>query len=130
MKMDNIISFATPAETTNCLRCGERCLRGTPDLSKKAIRQASDGFCPACMIEKFLRSVEPIRALFEGTAQRPAQLEPEIFLDAAWRDRVLRPVLKTVLSHTQLPEDAIDWINVVSHWGMPFPQGREPGLLF
>ncbi len=116
--------------TTNCLRCGELCLSGTPDLSKQAIRQSKEGFCPACMIEKFLRSVEPIRAMFEGTPQKPASLQPEIFLDQPWREKVLRPVLKGVLAHTQLPEDSISWINVVSHWGMPFPKGREPGLLF
>lgn len=116
-------------ETTNCLRCGEICRRGTPDLSKQAIRQATEGFCPACMVEKFLRSIEPIRALFEGTGKRPAQLQPEIFLDHAWREQTLRPVMKLVLAHTQLPEDSIDWVNVVSNWGTPFPKGREPGLL-
>lgn len=120
----------TTTKTTNCLRCGELCQQGAPDLTKQAIRQAAEGFCPACMMEKFLRSIEPIRALFEGTPQRPAQLQPEIFLDAKWREGVLRPVMKQVLAHTQLPEDAIDWVNVVSNWGQPFPQGREPQMLF
>ena len=102
--MSNILPFESPADTTNCLRCGKLCRRGTPDMSKQAIRQAHGG-------------------------EVPAQLQPEIFLDSKWRESVLRPVMKTMLAHTQLPEDAIDWINVVSNWGMPFPKGREPGLL-
>lgn len=125
--MSNIVPF--PNSTTQCLRCGEVCRRGTPDPSKQAIHQAQEGFCPACMIEKFLRSVEPIRAMIDGDRGRKP-LGPEIFLDHAWRETVLRPVLAGVLAHTQLPEDSINWLNVVAHWGQPYPPGREPGLLF
>lgn len=116
--------------TTQCLRCGQVCRQGTPDPTKKAIHQATEGFCPDCMVEKFLLSVEPIRSMFQGTEQRPARIGPEIFLDQTRRENLILPVLGRVLSHTQLPVDSINWINVVSNWGMPWPKGREPGMLF
>lgn len=120
-----------PIQTTNCLRCGALCRTGTPDPTKKAIHVASkEGFCADCMVERFLLSIEPIRAMFEGTPKRPAMHGPEIFLDQQWRETTLRPVMKLVLAHTQMPEDAINWLNVVSNWGMAWPAKREPGMLF
>lgn len=38
----------------------------------------------------------------------------------------LRQCMAGVLSHTQMREDEIDWIEVVSNWGTPWPKGREP----
>lgn len=111
--------------TTKCLRCGEMCQQGTPDKSKAGIWEAKKGFCASCMIEKFLRSVEPIRMMFEGTAQRAPMHGPEIFLNEAWRNQVLAPVLTMVLLHTQMPAASINWINVVSNWGMPFPDPKR-----
>ena len=122
--MTNILPF--PGATTNCLRCGTACQSGTPDPTKRAIRRAATGFCPACMITKFLLSVEPIRGLFEGTAHQPAKLGPEMFLNQDWRETVLQPLMSGLLAHTQLPADSIDWLEVVSNWGMPWPAGREP----
>lgn len=84
------------------------------------------------MITKFLRSIQPIRDTIEGTPARgdlvPARegRGPEIFLDEEWREKTLKPLMRAVLGHTQMPEDAIDWIEVVSNWGMPFP-GRDDG---
>lgn len=126
--MNNILPF--PTSTTNCLRCGEVCQRGTPDKSKAGIWEAKEGFCASCMIEKFLLSVEPIRAMFEGTGQKGPMHGPEIFLNKTWRNEVLAPVLTAVLLHTQMPADSINWINVVSNWGMPFPKTkrRSPDL--
>lgn len=126
--MSHSLPFEAPIETTNCLRCGTLCRTGTQDPKKRALRQAKEGFCPACMVTKFLLSVEPIRCLFEGTAGQPAKLGPEIFLDPHWREKVLRPVMAGVLAHTQLPEDSIDWLAVVSNWAEPWPKGREPQL--
>ena len=60
--------------TVPCLRCGRVCRLGTPDPKARAIRQASAGFCPNCMITKFLLSIEPIRDLIEGTPARAATL--------------------------------------------------------
>lgn len=77
------------------------------------------------MITKFLLSIEPIRETIDGTAKMPGK-GPEIFLDAPWRETVLRPVMQSILAHTQLPEDAINWLEVVSNWGMPFPAGLHP----
>lgn len=84
------------------------------------------------MITRFLLGIEGLRNLIEGTpprgnlvAARPG-LGPEIFLDATWRNQTLRPVMRALLAHTQMPEDAINWIEVVSNWGMPWPKGREP----
>ena len=112
--------------TTNCLRCGSLCHSGTPDPNARAIVQAARGYCANCMIEKFLTDIEIIRELINGTPARggnPARtgLGPEIFLNATWRENVLRPLMATVLSHTQMPEDAINWIEVVSNWGTPYP---------
>lgn len=122
--MSNILPF--PAPTTNCLRCGEVCRSGPLDTKKRAIRQAKEGFCPACMITKFLLSIEPIRDLFEGTARTPAKLGPEIFLNDVWREKVLSPLMAGLLAHTQLPADSIDWLKVSSNWCDPWPKGREP----
>ncbi len=122
--------------TTNCLRCGARCRRGTPDPKARAIQQsATNGFCPNCMITKFLLGIEPIRDLIEGTPARGNLVAaregkgPEIFLNSPWREQVLRPVLRGVLAHTQLPENAINWIEVVGNWGLPWPKGRGPKLI-
>lgn len=82
------------------------------------------------MIEKFLLSIEPLRSMFQGSEKRSARFGREIFLDEEWRNQVLLPVLSCALSHTQLPVDSINWINVVSNWGMPWPKGRGPGILF
>jgi len=113
---------ATLNLTSNCLRCRKPCRRGTPDLKKRAILQsATTGFCPNCMITRFLLGIEPIRDTIEG-------LGPEIFLDIVWREKVLRPVMQGVLAYTQMPEDAIDWIEVVRNWEMPWPKGRKPNL--
>lgn len=80
------------------------------------------------MITLFLLGIEPIRDIIEGSPWRKG-LGPEIFLDAQWREKVLRPVMKSVLSFTQLPEDKIDWIEVVGNWFMPWPKGRDPRIL-
>lgn len=110
--------------TTACLRCGTECRIGTPDPNARAIVQATKaGYCPNCMITIFLHGIEPIRDTINGTARR-AGLGPEIFLNEKWRNSVLRPVIAGVFSHTQMPEDAIDWIEVVSNWGMPLPSSH------
>lgn len=111
---------------TTCLRCHTPCQTGTPDTTKRAIRVAEKaGLCANCMITQFLLSVEPIRAIIEGTPRHPGK-GPEIFLDAEWSKNVLGPVMKSLLAHTQMPEDAIDWIEVVSNWGLPFPAKHAP----
>lgn len=119
--------------TTNCLRCGAQCRRGTPDPKARAIVQsATTGFCPNCMITRFFLGIEVLRDSIQGTPERgdmvPARpgLGPEIFLDAGWRARALRPLMRDLLAHTQMPEDCINWIEVVGNWGMPWPKGREP----
>jgi hypothetical protein len=119
--------------TSNCLRCGTPCRLGTPDPKARAIVQASKaGFCPNCMITRFFLGIEVLRDTIEGTpargnlvATRPG-LGPEIFLNAKWREKTLRPVMRGLLSHTQMPEDSINWIEVVGNWGMPWPKGHEP----
>ena len=118
--------------TPNCLRCGTPCKPGTPDHTKRAILQAAVGFCPSCMITKFLLGIEVLRDTIEGTpargdlvAARPG-LGPEIFLNADWREKTLRPVMRGLLAHTQMPEDCINWIEVIGNWGLPWPKGHEP----
>lgn len=118
--MSDLLPFSSQDSTTHCRRCGEKCRRGTPDASKQAIVQAREGYCPACVIEKFLRSVEPIRAMIDGDRGREP-LGPEIFLNETWRTQVLGPVLAGVLVHTQLPPDSINWMHVVANWGVAFP---------
>ena len=119
---------------TACLRCGAKCRRGTPDPNARALVQsAKEGFCPNCAITKFLLSIEPLVMLFEGTPARgniPARpgRGPEIFLDGSWREQALRPVMRGVVAHTQLPESAINWIEVVGNWGLPWPKGKGPEL--
>ena len=83
------------------------------------------------MITRFLLGIEVIRILIEGkpargniVAARPG-LGPEIFLDAEWREKALRPVMRGLLAHTQMPEDSINWLEVVANWGMPWPKGHE-----
>jgi hypothetical protein len=84
------------------------------------------------MITRFLLSIEPIRDTIDGTPERggivPARegKGPEIFLNSEWREKVLRPVLRGVLAMTQLPEDSINWIEVVGNWGLPFPKKHKP----
>lgn len=103
-----------------CLRCNVPLRRGTPDPKARAIVQsATTGFCPNCMITRFLLGIGPIREIIKNKG-------PEIFLNGEWCEKVLRPVMRGVLAHTQLPEDSIDWIEVVGNWGMPWPKGREP----
>lgn len=80
------------------------------------------------MFQRLLVSVESIRDLINGTATFPGK-GPEIFLDNHWRDKVLLPVVKMVLTHTQLPDDAIDYIELVGNWGLPWPKNDEPELL-
>jgi len=114
------------SELTHCLRCAAACRLGTPDPTKRAIVQASAaGFCANCMITRFFLSIEGLRNLIEGTPARPG-LGPEIFLNAPWRETVLRPVMRGVLAHTQMPEGSINWIEVVGNWGLPWPHGQEP----
>lgn len=118
---------------TNCLRCGTHCRTGTPDPTKRAIVAATKkGLCSNCMIENFLLSIDSIADLINGTparggivADRPG-LGPEIFLNSEWRETILRPLLRGVLAHTQMPEDSINWIEVVGNWGLPWPKGCEP----
>lgn len=122
---------------TNCLRCNTPCQTGTPDPAKRAIVvSATKGMCANCMITQFLLSIAPIRDTIEGTPARGDIVPdregrgPEIFLNEPWRDKTLRPILQAVLGHTQLPEDAIDWIEVVGNWGLPWPKNKAPGELF
>lgn len=119
--------------TSNCLRCGTPCRLGKPDPKARAIVRADKaGFCPNCMITRFFLGIEVLRDIIEGTpargdlvAARPG-LGPEIFLNAEWREKTLRPVMCGLLAHTQMPEDCINWIEVVGNWGMPWPKGKNP----
>lgn len=84
------------------------------------------------MIERFLLGISVLRDTIEGTPARgggavPARagLGPEIFLNVEWREKVLRPVMRGLLAHTQMPEDCINWLEVVGNWGMPWPQGAD-----
>ena len=105
-----------------CLRCERPCRTGTPDPAARAIRRAAiSGFCPNCMITHFLCSIEgferPIREhgahiLFGGS-------NPDF-------DASVKQCIKGILSHTQMREDEIDWIEVVTGWDDPWPKGREP----
>lgn len=105
---------------SNCLRCGTPCRLGTPDPKARAIVRADKaGFCPNCMIDHFFGSIEVLKMII-------AKLGPEIFLNAEWREKTLRPVMRGLLAHTQMPEDSINWIEVVGNWGMPWPKGHEP----
>lgn len=115
------------------MRCNAKCRIGTPDPTKRAIVAATEkGFCSNCMITHFLLGIEAIRDSIEGSPARggvvPARegLGPEIFLNSQWREKVLRPILKGVLAHTQMPEDSINWIEVVGNWGLPWPKGKNP----
>jgi hypothetical protein len=116
--------------TVNCLRCGRVCRPGTPDPKGRAIRQASAGFCPNCMITKFLLSIEPIRDLIEGTPARGDLVKarpgrgPEILFGP--EGVAAKKQIAVVLTHTQMRESEIDWIEVVGNWGLPWPKGREP----
>ncbi len=115
--------------TVPCLRCGRVCRPGTPDPKARAIRQAGAGFCPNCMITKFLLSIEPIRDLIEGTPARGDLVKarpgrgPEILFGL---EGVAAKKHAVVLTHTQMRESEIDWIEVVGNWGLPWPKGREP----
>ena len=109
----------------NCLRCGAACRAGTPDPKARAIVQAAKGFCPNCMITKFLFSIEVLRIQIEGNGKRHG-LGPEIFFNAEWMNRTFRPVMAGILVHTQMREDSINWIEVVGNWGLPWPKGHEP----
>jgi len=111
--------------TTHCLRCGLACRPGTPDPKARAIVQAQKGFCPSCMIQKFLLGIEPIRDLFAR-----GQITPHMLTNDVWRETPLRPVLRGVLAHTQLPEDSIDWHRVVRQWDLPWPAAKRDGELF
>ena len=120
---------------TNCRRCHRPCQTGTPDPKARAIIAATErGLCSNCMITWFLLSIEPIANLINGSPARGGIVAaregkgPEIFLNPQWRESVLRPVLRGVLAHTQMPEDSINWIEVVGNWGLPFPKGHQPSL--
>ncbi len=113
--------------TTQCLRCKATCRKGTPDPKARAIVASDRGYCSNCMTERFLTSIEPIRNLINGTTKKKG-LGPEIFLNEEWREKTFRPVMAAVLGHTQMPEDSINWIEVVSNWGMPWPDGKQPEL--
>jgi hypothetical protein len=71
-------------------------------------------------------SIEPIREIIEG---HPAcggmgavlARGPEILLASHTRDGWV-----PLLAHTQLRSDEIDWIKVVSNWGLPWPAGKDP----
>jgi hypothetical protein len=77
------------------------------------------------MVTWFLLSIEPIHDIIEGNQRHPGK-GPEIFLDAGWRESILRPVMRGVLAHTQMPEDSINWLAVVGNWGLPWPKGKQP----
>lgn len=108
--------------TVNCLRCGQTCRTGAPDPQARAIRQASEGLCPNCMITKFLLSIEPIKVLIEGIPARPGfhaaipPRGPEILLGQAGAPA--RQQIAAILQHTQMRETEIDWIEVVGNWSL------------
>ena len=123
--------------SSSCLRCQVPLRPGTPDPKARGIRQtAGVGYCANCMITRFLLAIEPVRNIIEGSPARgsaaagvmvparPGQ-GPEILFGGPFLE-TLRPVIASVLAHTQLPEDQIDWVEVVSNWGIPWPKGREP----
>ena len=117
-------------ETVNCLRCGRACRPGIADPKARAIVHAREGFCPNCMITKFLLSIESIRDLIEGTPARGGLVKardglgPEILFcpDGA----AVRQQIAVVLQATQMRANEIDYIEVVGNWGLPWPKGREP----
>ncbi len=112
---------------TNCLRCAKPCQIGTPDPKARAlVRSATAGFCPACMITRFLLEIEPVRDIIEGTPNRPGK-GPEVLFGGPCL-KILQPVIAGVLAHTQLREDEIDWVEVVGNWGMPWPKGMGPKI--
>lgn len=119
--------FAEVQSTTTCQRCHKPLRAGTPDAKARAIRRAAKGYCANCVITRFLLQVEPIHALIEGTGKHPGK-GPEILLggDNPQFQACLKGVMRTMLSHTQLREDEIDWIEVVGNWGMAWPAGQEP----
>lgn len=112
-----------PGGTVNCLRCGRACRPGIADPKARAIVKAREGFCPNCMITKFLLSIEPIRDLIEGTGKRDG-LGPEILFCPG--GAAVRKQIGVVLEATQMRASEIDYIEVVGNWGLPWPKGREP----
>lgn len=109
---------------TNCLRCGRTCQTGTPDPAARAIRHsATDGFCPDCMVTKFLLSIEGIAILINGDTHHAAK-GPEILLGP--EGQAARSCVASILTHTQMRESEVDWINVVGNWALPWPKGRGP----
>ena len=118
---------------THCLRCNRPCQTGTPDPKARAMRRsATTGFCPDCIVTWFILSIEPMRMVIEGTPQRgsaeaglivPARpgLGPECLLGEH-----IQKTWAPVLAPTQIRPDEINWINVVSNWGLPFPKNRQP----
>lgn len=114
-----------PDGVVRCLRCGEFCRQGTPDPKARAIVHTDKGFCPNCMITKFLLSIEVLRSQIEGTSKREG-LGPEIFFNSEWMNTTFRPIMARILAHTQMREASINWIEVVGNWGLPWPKGHEP----
>lgn len=39
---------------------------------------------------------------------------------------IVRPVMRGLLSHTQLPEDSIHWLDLVINWNEPWPADHAP----
>lgn len=120
--------------TTNCLRCNRLCQTGTPDPKARMIRHsASDGFCPDCIITKCLRSIEAIENIIGGTPacgtsrglKVPARegIGPQALLLPH-----LRKNFQSILGHTQMREEDINWPRVVENWDLPWPNSRGPRL--
>ena len=93
----------------SCLRCGaewQRLIVGP--ATRPGRRSQTDGFCANCMVTHFLLSVE--------------------VLDCSLAN--LRYCAAGVMNYTPLRQREIDWIEVISHWELPWPSGREPQPYF
>lgn len=107
---------------TYCLRCGIPCRTGIPDDTKRAIVAAEKaGYCATCITQRFLM------ALHDGVLieRLMDQHGPEIFLNEEWRERTFRPLMAAVAAHTQMPEDAIDYVRLAMNWNDPWPKAAE-----
>ena len=107
---------------TECLRCKTPCQRGKPDPKARAIRRsATVGLCASCMFTNFLQSIE-------GLERTISEKGPEVLFGGGNDEfhTSLRQIVGRILYVTQMEEPEIDWIEVVSNWGMPWPKGHEP----
>jgi hypothetical protein len=109
-------------QIVHCLRCAVPCRTGKPDPEAR-ILQISEGPCGYCVnydVTWFFMSTRPLLELIKGA-------DGENMGVNALRLPHIQEQFAAVMraGFAQVPPEAIDWLEIIANWYLPFPHVKR-----